>query len=557
MKSQFDYPVLMREGLPPSQATGKPLTFGPDYDERVEAGLFIQRNVKVAMRDGVHIYIDIYRSADPALQRAVPAVLAWSPYGKHNLSNRLWPTAGVDPQWLSPLTAFEAPDPAYWCARGYAIVNADPRGTWLSEGEMSHGGLTESQDIYDLIEWLGVQDWCNGKVGMSGVSYLAAAQWQVAPMRPPHLAALNPCEAFSDWYREFAYHGGIRETGFAPNACSRLNWSLTRTEDTGANILAHPLIDDYWRSKETDLAAIETPALVIASWSDQGLHLRGTLRAWEEMASKDKWLEIHGQKKWAYYYTPQTVERIGAFFDHFLRDSASRPSFPKVRLEVRERAHVGHWRDETEWPLARTKYTPLWLDAASGAMGKDAPQVAAEVRYDAVSGRAVFDHRFETGAEATGPMKLRLWVAAVGSDDMDLFVAIQKLDREGEIVPFVFYANYDDGPVALGWLRVSHRALDEDKSTPQRPVHLHTGEQRLRPGESVAVDIEIWPSSTRFAAGESVRVVIAGGDIYTEAPPMTPLARHQDLRNAGTHIIRTGGRYDSHLLVPFIPRPEP
>jgi putative CocE/NonD family hydrolase len=142
-------------------------------------------------------------------------LLGWSPYGKHNVSDRLaWPAAGVADGWMSAYTAFEAPDPMYWCPRGYAIVYPDPRGAWYSEGELRHGGRGEAEDCFDLIQWLGDQRWSNGKVGMSGVSYLTAIQWQVAPLRPPALAAINPFEGFSDWYREFAYHGGIPETSF-------------------------------------------------------------------------------------------------------------------------------------------------------------------------------------------------------------------------------------------------------------------------------------------------------------------------------------------------------
>ena len=141
---------------------------------------------------------------------------------------------------------------------------------------------------------------------MTGVSYLAAIQYLVAPLQPPALAALNPWEGFSDWYREFAYHGGIPETGFLPRASDNIRFSLNRTEDTWANVQAHPLIDDYWRSKEVDLEAIETPTYVVASWSDQGLHLRGTLEAYRRIGAREKWLEVHGQKKWAHYYRPES-----------------------------------------------------------------------------------------------------------------------------------------------------------------------------------------------------------------------------------------------------------
>ena len=146
-----------------------------------------------------------------------------------------------------------------------------------------------------------------------------------------------------------------------------MRFSLGRTEDTNANVQAHPLYDDYWRSKEIDLEAIEVPAFVVASWSDQGLHTRGTIEAWRRMGSRKKWLEIHGQKKWANYYRPESREKQAAFFDHFLKGKdAGIGSWPPVLIEVRESAHRGQFRAENEWPLARTRSTPLYLDAQRG-----------------------------------------------------------------------------------------------------------------------------------------------------------------------------------------------
>jgi predicted acyl esterase len=555
-RSDSSVELILRDGVHPSKVVGKKVPPPPDYVELHENGLRIQRNVAVAMRDGVRIYVDIYRSDDTRGERNLPAILGWSPYGKHNLSNRLaWPEAGVAEGWMSAYTAFEAPDPMYWCARGYAVVYPDPRGSWYSEGDLRHGGVKEGEDCFDLIEWLAQQPWSNGKVGMSGVSYLAAIQWQVAPLRPPHLAAINPWEGFSDWYREFAMHGGIPESSFVPRGCANLQWSTTRTEDTPANVAAHPLYDSYWASKESDLEAVEVPAYVVASWSDHGLHTRGTLEGFKRISSREKWLEIHGRKKWHYYYEPSRVEKQRQFFDHFLhRADVIVPAWPKVLLEVRERANVGQFRAEHEWPLARTSYRKLYLDAAAGEL-RDVPVAAVgSAKYDPKSkeGQATFEYVFARDTELTGHMKLRLWVEAQGSDDMDLFVALQKFDAAGAYVPFVFYAMHENGPVALGWLRASHREVDENRSTPAQPFHRHIREHKLRQGERVPVDIEIWPSSTLFRAGDRLRVVIKGQDVYQDCPPNMPFARHENTRNAGMHIIHAGGEYDSHLLVPVI-----
>lgn len=556
-KAGQGFTLIMRDGVAPDTAPNKPPLPPRDHVAWEEEGLRIERNAAVAMRDGVRILVDIYRPA--GAQADLPVLLGWSPYGKHGLSDRLWPPAGVEPGWMSRFTAFEAPDPAYWCARGYAVCYPDPRGAWLSEGELRHNGVGEGEDACDLIQWLSEQAWSNGRVGMTGVSYLAAIQYLAASLRPPALKALNPVEGFSDWYREFAYHGGIRETGFVPRGAANLRFSTTRVEDTDANVRAHPLHDAYWESKEVDLEAIDIPAYVVASWSDQGLHTRGTIEAWRRMSSPQKWLEVHGQKKWAYYYRPESREKQRAFFDHFLRDRPTAVSaWPRVLIEVREKAGEGVWRAEADWPLPDTEYRPLHLDAAAGTLGAAPVEAEGRARYDplAEDGRALFDHVFAEDTEISGHMKLRLWAEAEGADDMDLFVAVQKLDADGAPAGFVFYAFYENGPVALGWLRASHRELDEARSTSWRPVHLHRRERRLSAGEIVPVDIEIWPSSTLFRKGETLRLVVQGRDVHADALPNLPFARHEDLRNAGTHVIHAGGRYDSHLLVPAIPARE-
>lgn len=553
MSDRPAFELIMRDGVDPRTAPNKPPLPPADYDRRTEQGLLIERNVTVTLRDGIRIYVDLYRPEGAAGEHDLAVLLGWSPYGKHSLSNRVfWPASGVDPAWLSPLTGFEAPDPLFWCPHGYAVAYADPRGAWLSEGDLSHNGAIEAEDCRDTIEWLVSQPWSGGKLGMTGVSYLAAIQYLVAPLAPAGLAALNPWEGFSDWYREFAYHGGIPETGFLPRGSDNLRFSLNRTENTWANAQAHPLWDAYWQSKEPALEAIQVPAYIVASWSDQGLHTRGTLEAFKRIGSRQKWLEVHGQKKWAHYYRPESRARQLAFFDHFLKQRAtSIATWAPVRIEVRDRAAVAFERDEQEWPLARTQYRALWLDASQGTLGEQ-PSEPSQVRYDATTGQALFDHRWSADTELTGHMKLKLWLELEGASDADLFVAIQKLDAQGEPVGFTFYAFYENGPVALGWLRASHRALDPGRSTPWQPFHPHDREEPVPAGTVVPVEIEIWPSSTRFKAGESLRVVVQGRDVYRDALPNLPFARHEATRNAGTHILHTGGSCDAHLLVPVI-----
>jgi predicted acyl esterase len=96
---------------------------------------------------------------------------------------------------------------------------------------------------------------------------------------------------------------------------------------------------------------------------------------------------------------------------------------------------------------------------------------------------------------------------------------------------------------------VSHRAVDPERSSVERPWHPHTAEERLPSGEPVAVEIEIWPSGTRFSAGEGLRLAVRGSDHYTGAV----MSRHIDSRNAGVHVLHAGGPYDSHVVLPVLP----
>lgn len=519
--------------------------------------MIIERDVPVRLRDGAVILVDVFRPADES--PAAP-LIGWGPYGKHGhiQYHQTFPNWGGDPSHISKYAAFEAPDPLFWVPRGYAIINPDTRGTWGCEGRATYLSPEEALDFYDLIEWAGTQRWSNGKVGLAGVSYLASAQWRVAETHPPHLAAINPWEGWADTYREVVRHGGIPETYFWPYLTPRWGTSTTEVEDLQAETREHPLFDAFWKSKAADFAKIRVPAYVVASWTDQGLHTRGTLEGFKCIASQEKWLEVHGRKKWAYFYEPASVNRQLQFFDHFLRGNPhSIADWPRVRLEARERFCVGDMHFEDEWPLARTRYEKLFLDAQGGTLRHVPLSEESSVAYGteravANTERAQFDFTFDQRTDLIGHMKLRLWASAPQANDLDLFVAIQKLDAKGVVVPFAFWAHFDDGPVALGWLRASHRELDPGKSTAHQPVLSHQRSVAVPRGEIVPLDIEIWPSGTRFEAGESLRLVIQGSDIYIYPKPVM-CDRHEQTVNQGPHVIHTGGQYDSHLLVPVIP----
>ncbi len=539
---------------------------GPAPSRTVEGDILIERDVAILLRDGTRIYADVFR---PASGDPVPALLAWGPYGKHEGTLqylvRAFPAAGVREEDVGPYAMFEGPDPHFWVPQGYAVVNVNPRGVWYSEGVATFISEQEAQDCYDTIEWIARQPWCTGRVGMTGVSYLANIQWRVAALEPPHLAAINPWEGWSDTYREFAFHGGIPETWFWPYwTLQRLPVGLHLVEDLFTETQEHPLFDAFWASKAAALERIRIPAYVVASWTDHGLHTRGTLEGFKRIRSQQKWLEVHGEKKWAYYYRLESRLRQLAFFEKFLKGRATEvDEWPAVRAFIRAKGTTGEWRAFEAWPIPETRAYRLFLDVERGLLTERQPSEVLTRWYLATSGgvdrrrqplgRLVCDYRFNEPVELVGPMRLHLWVAALDSDDADLFVGIQKLDRDGQLVTFPHYAQYDDGPVALGWLRASHRALDPVRSTELQPFHRHEQEEKLRPGEPVAVDIEIWPSGTRFEAGETLRLIVQGRDIQ-EYPPGRVYARHEATVNRGRHLVLSGGPYDSYLVVPVVVR---
>ncbi|MGA2463443.1 MAG: CocE/NonD family hydrolase [Thermodesulfobacteriota bacterium] len=526
----------------------------PSPSVTIENGIRIENDVVVRMRDGATIFVNIYR---PEGATKVPAIVAWSPYGKFEAyGERLMLPIGVPPGAISSMAKFESPDPAYWCHYGYAVINPDVRGAGNSEGEVLCFGTRDGKDGYDLIEWVASQDWCNGKVGLTGNSWVAMAQWYIAAEKPPHLACIAPWGATSDIYREFVAWGGIPEVGFSNmlirwvrNTLHGRATGVGLAEDYLAMIRKYPLMNAYWEDKVACFENIEIPVYVTACWLH--FHLHGSIEGFRRIASPKKWLRLERDSQWADACTPENLEDLGRFFGRYLKDIRNGWELtPRVRVTMMDYGDVDYQvnRPEKEFPLARTQYKKLFLDARTSRLLPEPVEQESSVRYDAAGGLATFTIRFDEDTELTGYLKLRLWVEADGSDDMDLFVTVQKLDEKGAFVPLKLIG--EPHPGLPGKLRVSHRELDEEQSTVYQPIHTHRREQLLKPGEIVPVEIEIWPTSLLWHAGQQLRLVVSGH--YIREPGwFEPFA--WDLRNRGYHIIHTGEKYDSHLLVPVIP----
>ncbi|MFB7031966.1 MULTISPECIES: CocE/NonD family hydrolase [unclassified Streptomyces] len=525
----------------------------------------LDKDVPVTLRDGVTIRVDVFR---PAGTEKVPVIVAWSPYGKGQGTSAsvmgVFGLVGLDNSIVSGLEKFEGPDPAYWCARGYAICNPDIRGVANSEGDSVLWDRQEGRDCYDLIEWLAVQDWCTGKVAMSGTSYLAVSQWFTAAEQPPHLAAINPWEGVSDVYRDLVMRGGIPDHGFARQLRDYSFWGNGRKEDILAEADRDPLINDLWENKIPQFENIDVPAYVVASYSNT-LHTAGTFRAWRRMASEDKWLRIHNTQEWPDYYDEANVEDLRRFFDRFLKDEDNGwEQTPRVRYSLLDL----QGGDQVNIPADQfppTDVTPVkyYLDGRSRTLATAAPTDGATAGYTVGSNpdEVSFVTRFERETVLVGYPKAHLWVEADGADDMDLFLLVQKLDAYGTPLQQFTVPNQsarvhdvtERGGSILrykgtdGRLRVSLRHLDDKLSTEDIPAHSFDRVEKLTSGEVVDVEIDLLPIGLVFRPGEQLRLVVSGRSLLGT---MMPGIREYTTPHSGQHIIHTGGEHASYLQLP-------
>jgi len=521
------------------------------------AAVVVHHDVAVTTRDTTVLRVNVYL---PPGHGPFPVLLCAHPYDKDNTpKKKRWGRGYWVPfQYyvmrqpsrprFSSLTGWEAPDPAWWTAHGFAVVNCDLRGAGHSDGEASLLSDQEGEDVYDLIEWAGQQPWSTGAVGMIGVSYLAISQWKAAALRPPHLKAIVPWEGFTDAYRDVARPGGIREIGFLKIwsrglKAARLKYSL------GEENTKRPLRDEWWQALVPDLPRIEVPALICGSFSDNNLHSRGSVRGFEQIASPDRHLYTHRGGKWTTFYSESALGTQLAFLNRHLREIPGEP-MPRVRLEVREdRDRVVEVRDESSWPPTSADWTPLHL--ADAGLCAAPPEQPGYITFDTRSGGARFGWTLPTDTEITGPMSLRVFVEAHGSDDVDLLVGVEKW-RGRTYVPFEGSYGFGRDRITCGWLKASMRGLDEARSRPFEPMPTLDARRPLQPGQVVQVDIPLGPSATLFRAGEQLRLVVAGRWLWPRNPLTGQFPSAYERGPRAKCTLHWGPEHVARLLIPVI-----
>jgi len=570
--------------------------------------MVIDWDAPVTMDDGVVLRADVFRPDGPA---RCPVILSCGPYAK-GLSFQ----EGYADQWRMMVAAhpdvargssnrfanWEVVDPEKWVPDGYACVRVDSRGAGRSPGYLDPFSPRETRDLCECVEWAGTRSWSTGKVGINGISYYAMNAWHVAGLNPPHLAAICVWEGAADFYRDGTHHGGILST-FMRNwfdkqvtvvqhgvgdrgARSAVTGETVAGPETlpdaelaaarapfGDQISARPLDGEFYRDRSARWADITVPLLTAANWGGQGLHTRGNFEGFTRAASPRKWLEVHGAEHWTHFYTDYGVDLQKRFFACFLHgDEQAWRDQPAVQLQVRTLDGFTS-RAERTWPLARTRWTRLYLWPDRSELGAGPPGSESSITYRADGDGVTFRAPpLEAETEITGPVSARLFVSST-TTDADLFCVLRVLAPDGADVTFPGAID-PYTPVAQGWLRVSHRKLDPDLSTSYRPYHTHDEIQPLVPGEVYQADVEIWPTSLVIPAAYRIALTVRGRDWEVRragAPRLgsfknemtgcgpflhgDPVDRPPELTGS-SQVLWAGPGRESSLLLPVIPPPD-
>jgi uncharacterized protein len=537
-------------------------------------------DVKVTVRDGTNLYIDVYR---PNASEPVPAILAWSPFGKKfngiSMLKMLPWGLGVPKGVISGLEKFEGPDPASFVPKGFAIVNVDARGAGDSDGNVHIMGKQEAEDGYDVIEAIAKMPWCNGNLGLAGNSHLAIVQWHIAQLQPPSLKAIAPWEACGDLYREQFVRGGIFDAGLFDLIIDHNIQGHGGVEDFHEMYRRYPKADSlYWKDKRPDISKISIPTYITASYTSF-VHTMGSLRGWLQLSTSEKWLRICPWQEWFDMWNDKdSAADLAGFFGLYLKGEKNGwEKTPKFRTTaLRFTQDPVYNIVEEDFPIPRTEYRKLFFQPEQ-KLGLEAPAEASSVSYDSEKylDHAGFTYTFSEKTRLMGIPKAVVYVSCADFHDLDIYVLIRKLDAQGKPllnlnIPWSSIASQGVSPDKVdeippshknnllfhvgsqGILRASRRAIDWSKSIHENfPFHPHDRDEYVTPGEIVKLEIGIWAMGVEYEAGESVRVEVHGNSPalrgeFKEDNEFSGLASH------GRHQVYIGGEHASHIILPFV-----
>jgi putative CocE/NonD family hydrolase len=534
---------------------------------------------RVEMRDGVDLATDIY----------LPE------------SDGVYPTLLVRDMYTNGSAEVRQRYAKFATRNGYAFVFQSVRGRYDSEGRW-YPYFQEINDGDDTITWIARQPWSDGNVGMFGTSYLASVQWLAALSRNPALVAIAPAMSPGNYYRDVAYPGG------AFSLLSRARWGVglagsrtsmsfpvdwingighlplyTLAESVGFSVrhfqdwLDHPSYDAYWEPLNLEARASEmiVPALNFGGWFDVfqrstiGSYKTMTEEAASEAARKGQRLII-GPWVHGWNASPQVGdlnfgddalvdvdELLLEWFDYWMKDGAA-PQGAPIRIFV-----MGEnvWREENEWPLARTQYRKYFLHdnkALSSAMpggrsgsleytydpADPVPTLGGNIMEPSLRGpydQASLDDRkdvlrfvtepFDEPTEITGPISAELY-AASDSKDTDFMAKLIVVKPDGmafNLVDGVIRARYREG-------------FEEEKL--------------IEPGVVYKYSIDLWATSYVLSPGDRLRVDVTSSNFPRLARNLNtgaPFAKTTEMKVAH-QTIHMSDEYPSHIVLPIVPR---
>ena len=551
----------------------------------------LRLNVPVAMRDGVCLSTDIYL---PRAEGPFPVVLIRTPY-----SNNVEDLIRKGRQWAN---------------RGYVCVAQDVRGRWDSDGEY-RPFFDEAEDGYDTQQWIGAQPWCNGRIGMSGGSYLAAVQWLSAPLRSEYLKCLVPRVMCNNYFQELVFPGGAFHLNVAATWGMRTrartaqsidfhNWTeafhtlplTAMAEHLGDDVgfwsewLDHPLEDAYWEpldvTKQFD--QIDVPVLEMTGWYD--LYQRRAFDNFNGLRQSGQTAEARNPKlivgPWPHLLNQCTCTGevdFGArslldldaieneWFDYWLKeDSNSALDAAPLRLFI---MGSNQWRNEQEWPLARTEWQDWYFHSAGnantaigdGTLSRQQPADEPPDHY-------IYDPRFPVrtlgGANCCSPhvvpwgpydqrqIEMRSDVLCFTSPPLKDAVEVTGPIR------VILYAQSDapdtDWTAKLVDVRPDGCALNLcDFILRARYRESFTQPSLIVPATVYEYTIEVGNTANLFQPGHRIRVEISSSNFPRfDRNPNTGHAIGQDAElQAARQTIYHSPEYPSRMVLPVIPTP--
>ncbi|MHA0286919.1 CocE/NonD family hydrolase [Mycobacterium sp. C3-094] len=540
-------------------------------------------NQRVTVRDGIDLMADVHL---PREDGRFPALIAASPYPRQmqNLG--------------APAGFIEAGATDFWVPRGYVHVIANVRGTGGSGGEFGFMDAQERRDMSDLVEWAAAQPWCDGNVGMIGISYFAMTQLEAAVERPPHLRAIFPVAATADLYEAASHHGLASSSFITPflammgltSARSDAFWRSNPLLAVARRVLnfppvhekfatmngeaavtmmrqllklphrphpwddlwldtmvRHPLRDSWWEERNLLplLGEVDIPVYLGCDWENVPLHLPSTFTAWKALQHNPTVrMALLGRYGLTWPWESLHTEAL-AWYDHWLKGADTGiMDGPPVRYVL---PGADGWHTSRSWPPAALHKE--WALRADGGLSENegTPGTREYLTLGAGLNRAAASpidppavltwtsDPLPAALDIAGHIELRLHASATAADTAWL-ATLRDVAPDGEVTD-----------VTAGWLRAGLRTVDEAQSRDGAPVLRCDTAVAVPIGEVVSYRIPLVANARRFAAGHRMQLVLTSDDQNPHAPAIMNF-RHASVGTSSLNTVYSTSR----LLLPVL-----